>query len=41
MEIDPHQMDQVSDKLTNKWQLLLITQKIFTAIVRSKGEIPK
>jgi hypothetical protein len=40
LEVDPNKLEEGDDTASNRWQLLLITQKLFTAIIRSANEIP-
>ncbi len=40
-QIDPNKVEEGEDEAANKWQLLLVTQKIFTSIVRSLEYMPK
>src|SRR5689334_20633691 len=41
MEVDPNKMSEEDDENVNKLQLMLVTQKIFSAIMKSKNSIPK
>lgn len=40
LEVDPNKIEEGEDSISNRWQLLLIAQKLFTAIVRSASNLP-